>query len=78
MFETDAVLRILAIEFVSSALTQIVYSQTRSSLFKAVYFFAIVAFYFIVLGIVIFQNQHIKVDNKVNNKVYNNLTINCI
>ena len=26
----------------------------------------------------IFQNQHIKVENKVNNKVYNNLTINCL
>jgi hypothetical protein len=30
------------------------------------------------LGGMIFQNQHIKVDDKVNNKVYNNLTINFI
>ena len=35
MFEEDAIIRILAVEFVSSLVTQIAYWQTRSSLFKA-------------------------------------------
>ena len=39
--------------------------------------YELVLSFLIVLGTVIFHNKHIKVDNKVNNKVYNNLTINC-